>query len=273
MLAWDPMMSAALLRRMPLFTVTVTVTVTALAWAAAPGPVSLAHAAGSPPIARSPASADSTLAGLDAHLRAHPDDPAAAKALRQRARRAGQLDSAIVLLKDLLQSHPEAQALRMQLGLAHVDRVAAAPILDLPARAVVASQANRLFSEVIAVEPEQWAPRYARAMTHLLFPMATRHYKAATEDLLKLVELQRTLPPAPHFAQTYLALGDSYIMDKQFEAGRSWWLTGKKLFPEDPELVARLAIDFAELRPTIEARYGFDLPFDTDRDCFDLTPH
>jgi tetratricopeptide (TPR) repeat protein len=223
-------------------------------------------------IALSPASGDSSLPGLAAQLRAHPDDQATAKALRQRARRAGQLDSAITILKGILNGHPEAQAIRMQLALAHVDRLPAPPALDLPAQAVIASQATRLFGELIAADPEQWAPRYARGMTHLLFPLPSRHYEPAADDFLKLLELQRTLPPTSHFVHTFVAIGDAYVMDQQLEAARAWWQAGKKAFPADPELADRLAIDSEALLTTIAARYGFDQPFDTDREFLDLVP-
>jgi len=236
-----------------------------------PAPLAAATTAGSKSTIALPA-ADSSLADLAAHLRAHPQDQGAAKAFRQRARRSGQLDSAITILKGILDGHPEAQGLRMQLALAHVDRLPAKPALDLRARSVLASQATRLFGEVIAAEPEQWAPRYARGMTHLLFPVPSRHYEPAADDFLKLLELQRTLPPAPHFVRTFIALGDALVMDKQFEAAHTWWQAGRKMYPEDPELADRLAISPGELQTTIEANYGFDHPFDTDRDIFDLVP-
>ena len=222
--------------------------------------------------AQRPASTDSSLANLAAHLRAHPGDQAAAKAFRQRARRAGQLDSAITILKGILIGHPEAQAIRMQLALAHVDRLPAAPALDLPAQAVMASQATRLFAEITAAEPEQWGPRYAGGMTQLLFPLPSRHYEPAAEDFLKLLELQRTLPPGPHFVHTYVALGDAYVMDKQLDMARTWWQAGKKAFPGDSELADRLAIDLEALLTTIAARYSFNQPFDTDREFLDLVP-
>jgi tetratricopeptide (TPR) repeat protein len=245
-----------------------------LAWARVPVGRAAQSAQGgaTAPIARTPASTDSSLSNLAAHLRAHPDDQAAAKAFRQRARRAGQLDSAITILNGILKRHPEAQAIRMQLALAHVDRLPASPALDLPAQAIIASQATRLFGEITTAEPEQWGPRYACGMTQLLFPLPSRHYEPAAEDLLKLIELQRTLPPRSHFVHTFVALGDAYVMDKQLEMARTWWQAGKKAFPDDSELTDRLAMDMEALLTTIAGRYSFNQPFDTDREFLDLVP-
>jgi tetratricopeptide (TPR) repeat protein len=257
----------------PLHWMTLALLAGGLAWVRTPVARAAQSSQGaSATIALPPASADSSLADLAAHLRAHPDDQPAAKAFRQRARRAGQLDSAITILEGILKGHPEAQAIRMQLALAHVDRLPAPPALALPAQAVMASQATRLFGEIIAAESEQWSPRYALGMTHLLFPLPSRHYEPAADDLLKLLELQRTLPPGPHFAHTFVALGDAYVMDQQLEVARTWWQAGKKAFPADSELAERLAIDPEALRTTIAARYSFDQPFDTDREFLDLVP-
>jgi tetratricopeptide (TPR) repeat protein len=261
-------------RLAPIHWMTLALLAGALAWARVPVARAAAQSSlgATATIAKPRASADSSLVNLAAHLRAHPGDQAAAKGFRQHARRAGQLDSAITILKGILNGHPEAQAIRMQLALAHVDRLPAPPALDLPAQAVIASQATRLFGEITAAEPEQWGSRYARGMTQLLFPLPSRHYEPATDDFLKLLELQRTLPPGPHFVHTFVALGDAYVMDQQLEMARTWWQAGKKAFPDNSELADRLAIDLEALHTTIAARYSFNQPFDTDREFLDFVP-
>jgi hypothetical protein len=196
----------------------------------------------------------------------HPADAARARTYRQGARRAGQLDSAIADLRAALGREPSAQGVRFELALALVDRVSAPPTPDLPAQSRLASQATRLLTEILAVEPEQWTARYARGMTHLLFPLPTKHYEPAAEDFLKLVEVQRPLPQQPHFARTFVALGDAYVLDLQLTIARSWWEIGRKLFPEDPELEERLGIALTDLESAIVPRYGFEHPFDTDLD-------
>ena len=134
------------------------------------------------------------------------------------------------------------------------------------AQSVTASQAIRLLTEILADDPEQWAARYARGSTHLLFPRTAKHQEPAANDFLRLVELQRGRPPLPHYARTFVALGDAYVLDVQHKMARSWWEAGQKIFPEDPELAERLGIDLRALDSEILPRYGFDRPFDTDRD-------
>jgi hypothetical protein len=155
---------------------------------------------------------------------------------------------------------------RFELALALVDRLNAAPALDLPAQSVAASQSIRLLTEIIGADPEQWAARYARGMVHLLFPRTTKHLEPAAQDFLRLLEVQRPRPPAPHYARAFVALGDAYVLNLELKAARSAWETGRKLFPADPELAERLGYDLRALESQIVPRYGFDRPFDTDRD-------
>jgi tetratricopeptide (TPR) repeat protein len=223
------------------------------------------------PIPVSPARAapadSSSFAAAEAAFLAHPTDRSRARAYRQAARRAGQSDSAIACFRRTLTAHPGAQGIRFELALTHIDRVPSTPKLDLGKQGIHASQAIRLFTEILAAEPENWAARYARGMAHLLYPRPTKHYEPAAEDFLRLLELQRTLPPAPHFARTFVALGDAYVLDLRLQAARTTWETGKKLFPSHPELPARLAIEVSELEAAIVPLYGFERPFDTDLDC------
>src|SRR5688572_24214013 len=91
--------------------------------------------AGSAPAADPAAFASLATAFLEA-----PSDPARAHALRLAARSAGQLDSAIALFQAALTREPGALPARLELGLAHVDQLAA-PDLDQKQRFVLAGQA------------------------------------------------------------------------------------------------------------------------------------
>jgi tetratricopeptide (TPR) repeat protein len=218
-----------------------------------------------PAVGAAAAAAD-TLETLAAAVAGHPGHETA-MAYRQAARRAGQLDSAIAIMGRVLAENRDAEGLRFELAMAQVDRLPARPALDLTHQAVMASQAIRLLTEILAADPENWGARYARGMIHLSFPRSTKHYEPATEDLRRLVELQRTRPPAPCFARSFQALGDAYVMDMQLSMARSFWEAGRKNFPDDPALAARLEIPIKELEATVVSLYGFAHPFDTDLDC------
>lgn len=224
----------------------------ALAVAAAP------PAAAEPP----PDMAKSKLAEIEARLRAAPDSLPRTHAYRLAAREARRLSEATLVLEELVASHPEAVAPRLDLALALIDRLAD-PELDLPRRAVIASQATRHLNDILTADPTHWAARYVRGMTHLLWPSASQHIKPAIDDFERLVATQPEKPEA-YQARVYLALGDAYVMSVNPAQARAAWRRGQEFFPEDPELGKRLAMSFKEMKAFVLETFGLDRPFATD---------
>jgi Flp pilus assembly protein TadD len=225
-----------------------------LALAGAAGP--LAAAETSPDVAKS------KLAELEAALRAAPDSLPRTHAYRLAAREAGRLSEATLVLEELVASHPEAVAPRLDLALALIDRLAD-PQLDLARRAVIASQATRHLNHILTADPTHWAARYVRGMTHLLWPRASQHIKPAIDDFERLVATQPEKPEAYH-SRVHVALGDAYVMSVDPAQARAAWRRGQELFPEDPELAKRLAMSFKVMNAFVLDTFRLDRPFATD---------
>jgi hypothetical protein len=203
------------------------------------------------------------VARREAAYRSQPMSQRDAQTFRVVARDAGQIDRAIAVFAELAKAQPEEPVPALEHALALVDQLAD-PTLDLPRRAVIASQANRSLNAILDRDPAHWAARYVRGMTHLLWPRLANHSQAAVDDLERLVVLQSTLPPATYHVRGHLALGDAYAMNVQRPQARTAWLEGRKLYPNDKELSRRLAMTDEEIETFILATYTLETPFDTD---------
>jgi TolA-binding protein len=60
------------------------------------------------------------------------------------------------------------------------------------------------------------------------------------ERFTQLVEFQETLPAQPHFAETYVWLGQVYEQNGQAEQARQTWQRGSRWFPEHETLRKKL---------------------------------
>jgi tetratricopeptide (TPR) repeat protein len=224
-----------------------------------------AHPTGSEAAASEAARASGSpdLSTLAAAFRDAPSDPARAHAFRLAARHAGQLDSAIGLFEATLARDPKAQAARLELGLAFVDKLATSD-LDVQERFILGGRAISLFSEVLNADPADWAARYARGMTHVLFPRQSRHSDPAVKDLDRLIAQQKTMAWRPYHVLTHIGLGDAYVVNKQKSLARETWEEGRKLYGDHPELTARLALEAAAMDSAVSAFRSLERPFDTD---------
>ena len=203
------------------------------------------------------------LSALAAAFRDAPADPARAHAFRLAARAAGQLDSAIGLFEATLARDPKAEAARLELGLAYVDKLAT-PDLDVKERFILGGRAITLFSEVLNADPANWAARYARGMTHVLFPRQSRHSDPAVKDLDRLMAQQKTMPFQSYHVLTHVGLGDAYVVNKQKSLARETWEAGRKLYGDQPDLTRRLALESAAMDSAVSAYRSLERPFDTD---------
>jgi tetratricopeptide (TPR) repeat protein len=228
---------------------------------ASPHPDSPASGAGSH---HAPSPSDTaSVSSLAAAFLAEPADPARAHAFRLAARRAGHLDSAMAVLEAALARDPKAHAARLELGLAHVDQLANRD-LEVKQRFLLGGRAISLFSEVLNANPADWAARYARGMTHVLFPRASRHSDPAVEDFERLLAQQKSTEWRPYHVLSHVGLGDAYVINKQKGLARSTWEEGAKLFGDNPELLERLAIEPAAMDSVVASLRSLERPFDTD---------
>jgi vitamin B12 transporter len=155
-------------------------------------------------------------------------DEAAARPAAQRA--AG-------LLRAWLAAEPRAIAAR--LGMASVRAQCELPFADLMGKGALIGQANAMLEEALQIDSTHWEARFTLAMHHYHTP----EFVGRTPDAIHHLEIlvrQQGDAAQPHFADTYLYLGDLYRRTGREADALEMWRRGAALFPDDAELRARV---------------------------------
>jgi len=163
-------------------------------------------------------------------------------------------------------AHPEVAALHLNLALAYVDMMPT-PGLGIVGQGLLSNRSIHQLDLVLESDPGSWAAMFGRAMNHLHWPRMLLHAPSAIADFKSCLGLQASVPRSgmrPHHLLPYLGLGDAYVKNSQIAEARQTWQGALKLFPSDPRLVRRLALDDDGLRKFVEEERGLAKPIDTD---------
>lgn len=207
------------------------------------------------------------LAAMEARLQASLDDVALASAYRARCADYDQHDRAIQFFERLVAKDPANQRARLELACAYVDKIpTCGGMAAIVSKGTLARKSLDQLDAYLAKEPNSWLGLYTRGMNHLHWPRALLHSDDAARDLARCVELQeRDAEPKPYYLRSYVALGDAYTKNKQYDQARAAWRRGLKFFPRAQELRDRLAIaDNGQLLKYVEDQRSLERPIDTD---------
>jgi vitamin B12 transporter len=155
-------------------------------------------------------------------------DEAAARPAAQRA---------AALLREWLGTEP--RAIEPRIALAGVRAQCELPFADLMGKGALIGQANALLEEALQMDSTHWAARFTLALHHYHTP----EFVGRTPDAIHHLEIllrQQGGAAQPHFADTYLYLGDLYRRTGREADALDVWRRGAALFPAHAELRARL---------------------------------
>ena len=156
-------------------------------------------------------------------------DEAAARPAAQRA--AG-------LLREWMQAEPRGVEPRIRL--ANLRTGCEIPFADMMGKGALIAQANTLLEEALQIDSTHWEARFTLAMHHFHTP----EFLGRTPDAIRHLEIllrQQGAGTQPHFANTYLYLGDLYRRAGRAPEAMEVWRRGAALFPQHAELAARVA--------------------------------
>jgi tetratricopeptide (TPR) repeat protein len=157
-------------------------------------------------------------------------------------------------------------ALHLNLALAYVDKMPTAG-LGIVGQGLLSNRSIHQLDLVLESDPSSWAAMYGRAMNHLHWPRMLLHAPQAIAVFKTCLSLQSSVPVTglrPHHLLPHLGLGDAYVKNGQIAEARETWQRALKLFPADPRLLRRLALDDDGLRKFVEDERGLAKPIDTD---------
>ena len=156
---------------------------------------------------------------------------------------AGQMDQVIAELKRRATENPNDPEIPTTLGEAQLNkvRVLHESGADVNEVGILAMQADQNFNAALKLDPTNWEAQFVKYSTMFYWPADTVRDNEIAQKLSGLIDQQEALPQQPHFAQTYVALGNQYQKNGKPEFAETTWRLGLAKFPNDPTLQKKLA--------------------------------
>jgi tetratricopeptide (TPR) repeat protein len=214
------------------------------------------------PVLAAPAAQDygAALPRLEAALAADPDSLRYASEYRMTVIAAKAYDRALDFFKKLVLDHPRSAAAALNYGYAYVDKIPAAGSVT---QVILANSALTWFSKSIEIQPT-WLALYTRGNSYLYWPKVFGRTPLGIADLEAAIKMSQAAPKRPYHAHAWVSLGDGYWKLDQVDKARATWSEGAKLFPDNPQLKARLARSGDDLKEYIENELDPNKRVDTD---------
>ena len=231
-------------------------------------------AAPKPTPSLSRAEQDDYLAQLEDNIRIRSKDLQIMSRYRALCAEYDRHDRAIDFLEALATDSPDNRELVVNYGSSYIDKIpTCGGVAAIVSKGTLALKSLGVLNKVVDANPDWWLASYTRAMNHLHWPAALGHSPDAVDDFRKCLALQGADEASsrikPYYVRTHIGLGDAYAKDKEFADARQAWRTGLERFPNNADLLERLAFeDEDQLREFILEVRGLELPVDTDLSFF-----
>jgi hypothetical protein len=157
----------------------------------------------------------------------------------QKLREAGTLDPVIAELEQRMTNDSRNPKLVTTLGQAYLKKCSV--LTDVREQGILAMQADKLFDTALNLDPVNWEARFTKTVALSYWPASLNKADEVIEQFQLLIQQQETQPPQPHFAQSYLWLGQQYEKAGNNENARLVWQQGAERFPGDEKLRSKLA--------------------------------
>ncbi|HSS77110.1 MAG TPA: tetratricopeptide repeat protein [Thermoanaerobaculia bacterium] len=181
-------------------------------------------------------------------LGADPDDLKSFNEYRKAVIHTGEYDRAIAFFDKLTAQHPQAVYAWLNYGYAYVDKIPAAGSIT---QVILANKALANFSKSLELK-KTWIGLFTRGNSYLYWPKVFGRAPLGVADLEQAVALSQQEPKQrPVYVRAWIALGDAHWKTDQPEKAKSTWRQALQLFPNHPELKARLAREGDELEKYI----------------------
>ncbi|HVT60584.1 MAG TPA: tetratricopeptide repeat protein [Thermoanaerobaculia bacterium] len=206
--------------------------------------------------------AQGALRQMEAAVAGEPENVRYVSEYRQAVIKTGSYDRAIDFFEKLVKDHPESANAWLNYGYAYVDKIPAAGAIT---QVILANNALTRFSRSIEIKPT-WLALYTRGNSYLYWPKIFGRAPLGVADLERALAMSKNEPKRVYHVHAYVALGDAYVKTDQPEKARAIWQegAGAKLFPDEPQLKARLARQGEELESYINDQLDPNKRVDTN---------
>ncbi len=158
-------------------------------------------------------------------------------------RTSGQIDAAITELQKRAKETPGDANLHTTLGEAMLNKVRLLHETgaDINEQGILAMQADQSFNAALKADPTSWEAQFVKYSTMYYWPAELQRDTEVAQKLAGLIDQQDAQPAQPHFAQTYVALGNQYQKMGKSDFAEATWRLGLSKFPNNQALQQRLA--------------------------------
>ena len=159
----------------------------------------------------------------------------------------------IEFFEGLVEKHPDAANAYLNLAFAHVDKIPAEGAIT---QVLLANTSLGHFGKALELE-ESWLGYYSRGHAYLFWPPIFGRVDDGIADLEKAVAISQAEGGGKaYYGRAWAALGDGYWRHDDVDKAREIWRQGLALYPDDPELAARIALTEREaLDAFLDAHY------------------
>lgn len=196
---------------------------------------------------------------FEAALEDKPDDLRLGSQYRQAVIAVEAYERCIAFFEQLVAKHPKAPNAQLNLGYAYVDKI---PSEGAITQVLLANTALTHFGAAIDME-DSWLGRFTRGNSYLYWPAIFGRTPLAIADLEKAIELAGKKKKSYH-VRPWIGLGDAHWRLEDMAKARQVWTEAQKMFPDDPDLKARLSRSDAELKLYLEEHFDPARRVDTD---------
>ncbi|RPI91684.1 MAG: hypothetical protein EHM39_14335 [Chloroflexi bacterium] len=102
-------------------------------------------------------------------------------------------------------------------------------------------KADQSFEAALSLDPSNWDAAFWNSMAMSYWPPQLGKGPEVIQRLVDLVKLQETQGSQPHFAQTYVLLGEQYQKQGHADYAKQIWKRGAELYPQDARFAENLA--------------------------------
>lgn len=151
----------------------------------------------------------------------------------------GRLDLAITEMEHRAKASPATAEIPAALGQAYLQK--AGTIKDIREQGILGLKADSTFEAALNLDASNWDARFWKTMAMSYWPPELGKGTEVIEQCLQLVVQQEAQAPQPHFAQTYVMLGEQYKRQGQEQYAQEIWKRGLTLFPGHETLAGKLS--------------------------------
>jgi tetratricopeptide (TPR) repeat protein len=155
----------------------------------------------------------------------------------------GKIDQAISALEQRMAANPQVAEYPSALAQAYFKKCST--LKDVREQGILAMQADKLFDVALDLDPTAWEARFNKAVGLSYWPASMNKGEEVLQHFTALIGQQETQAPQPHFADTYVLLGNQYEKSGRNDYARMVWERGASLFPNDDRLRQKLAVGLA----------------------------